>query len=184
MEHWKKIHISTDYAFNVEVSSLGRVRRSEMTYTRTTSRGTIVASTKPATIMQGEKLNNGYYSVNFYINKKRKRHLVHRLVGMAFVTGYEPQLTINHINGDKLDNRPKNLEWVTLADNTSKQWQTGLVDLRGDANPSKKISAADVLTIRARTADGSRCHAELARQYGVSDSLIGHIHHRRRWKHI
>lgn len=48
---------------------------------------------------------------------KARTFLVARLVGMVWVPGYRPELTINHINGNSLDNRPENMEWVTVSEN-------------------------------------------------------------------
>ena len=42
---------------------------------------------------------------------------VHRLVALAFVPGRKRGLEVNHINKDRKDNRPCNLEWVTHTEN-------------------------------------------------------------------
>ena len=61
--------------------------------------------------------NKGYPTVTLP-NCKRVR--IHRLVALAFVDGYEPELTVDHINGDKTDNRAENLQWLSNADNAKK----------------------------------------------------------------
>ena len=56
--------------------------------------------------------------VNLCKDGKPHTYLVARLVAMTWVSGYRPDLTVNHINGETIDNRPDNLEWVTRAVNT------------------------------------------------------------------
>ena len=58
--------------------------------------------------------NKGYLTVTLP-NCKRVR--IHKIVALAFVGGYEPGLTVDHINGDKTDNRVENLQWLSNADN-------------------------------------------------------------------
>lgn len=51
---------------------------------------------------------------------------VHRLVAKTFLEDFKEELTINHINGDKMDNRPENLECISASENTKHAWETGL----------------------------------------------------------
>lgn len=126
---------------------------------------------------------HGYLEVAPMINGKRTKELVHRLIGLAFVQGYEQGLTINHINGVKTDNRPENLEWVSLARNSKHQWEIGLVDLRGEKHPSAKLTSKRVIAIRDVVRNGIPMHT-VALIAGVSPSLINHIMEGRRWASV
>ena len=61
----------------------------------------------------------GYFKVFLTDPSAPKGRLVsvHRLVAMAFVSGYRPGLEVNHKDLNKLNNLPENLEWVTHSQN-------------------------------------------------------------------
>lgn len=125
----------------------------------------------------------GYMEVCFVASRRRYRVLVHRLVAMAFVDGFHPDKCVNHKNGDKLDNRPENLEWVTKAENTAHAWETGLVDLRGEKQPGAKLTTEQVRVIKKLLADGVSANS-LAILAGVSSSAIDMIKTGKRWASI
>ncbi len=59
----------------------------------------------------------GYLRVKLCKEGIESQHMIHRLVGMAFLPGYKEELQINHINGVKSDNRVENLEWCDGSHN-------------------------------------------------------------------
>lgn len=64
--------------------------------------------------------------VKLWKDKKPKTFLVSRLVALTWCAGYKDGLTVNHIDGNPLNNAANNLEWVTLAENIRKGFATGL----------------------------------------------------------
>lgn len=70
--------------------------------------------------------DTGYMTVRLCLNNKSIDRTIHRLVGEAFVSNPENKPQINHINGDKRDNRASNLEWVTARENLQHACDLGL----------------------------------------------------------
>lgn len=69
--------------------------------------------------------SGGYVRVLLYRFGNPSPMWVHRLVAMTFVDGYEPGLEVDHLNGDKADNRASNLQWVTHSENLRRAEMTG-----------------------------------------------------------
>jgi hypothetical protein len=68
----------------------------------------------------------GDLRVTLWKDGKSRDFLVARLVAMTWVKGYDNNLTVNHIDGNYLNNSINNLEWVSLGDNIRKGFETGL----------------------------------------------------------
>ena len=74
------------------------------------------------------KHTGGYLTVG--INGKNK--YIHRIVAEVFIPNPNNYPLVNHINGDKTDNRAENLEWCTASENQKHALKNGL-------RPTKKI---------------------------------------------
>jgi len=72
---------------------------------------------------------NGYLRVNLSKNNKFKKYLIHRLVAEAFIENNQNKPFVNHINGNKSDNRLENLEWCNNSENMLHAYKIGLYDM-------------------------------------------------------
>ena len=70
----------------------------------------------------------GYCKVTLQKNKLKKMFSVHRLVASAFIPNLSNLPQVNHINGNKQDNKFENLEWVTPKENMVKAVKSGLFE--------------------------------------------------------
>ena len=69
--------------------------------------------------------NSGYECIEFRVDKKRTRKLVHRVVMEAFVPNSSKLPEVNHKDENKLNNCLSNLEWCTRSFNKQHSMKTG-----------------------------------------------------------
>lgn len=77
-------------------------------------------------IMKTYKINSGYVCIKLHDTTGRKSFLLHRLVAETFLPNPDNKAEVNHIDGNKSNNRVDNLEWVTSAENKRHAFSTGL----------------------------------------------------------
>ena len=110
-EEWREINLDNLFSEKHEwdkkyfVSNLGRFKNSS------------------GTIMDNYKVNsNGYIRVYIY----KKTFGLHRLIALTFLENPENKEQVNHIDGNKLNNKLENLEFVTNKENQIHKFQNGL----------------------------------------------------------
>lgn len=114
MELWKDIGWTNG---QYQVSNEGRIRSNADLIHR-----------KNATVLKTHTDQKGYARVKVTCGGVSRTIKVHREVAVAFVDNPEHKPQVNHINGNKLDNRAENLEWVTNKENVYHAIQNGLWD--------------------------------------------------------
>ncbi len=168
MEVFKKIKESDEYL----VSSYGNVK--SLKFNR-------------EIILKNLLTDTGYYAVNIWVNGKNLRRKVHRLVAQAFLENDNNKKTVNHIDGNKLNNHVSNLEWSTYSENHKHAYKIGLKkpSVRcGEDHHSSLFKNSDILFIREIYSDKLMNQYELASLFGCSQGDISNIVLLKTWGHI
>ena len=74
---------------------------------------------KTRRIISQFKDKDGYRRCSLNINGKRHLAYIHRIIAYTFVDNPDPKhkTQVDHVDGDKLNNSPENLRWVTPSEN-------------------------------------------------------------------
>lgn len=103
--------------------------------------------------------DNGYLIVGFYDSSTgyTVQHRVHRLVAEAFIPNPDSKQTVNHIDGNKLNNRVENLEWATHKENLAHARNTGLIVVTDN---QRKAASINIKQNRVLAKTEKRCFLE------------------------
>lgn len=171
-EEWKDI---PGYEGFYQASTLGRIRGLDrMTFRDRQIKGRLM---KPCLSTKGYLMVSLCDSIG-----KDKNWLVHRLVAITFHENPFNKKTVNHINGIKTDNRPKNIEWATYGENSKHAFDTGLLSnckilegLKGESSPLSKLTDLDCLMIKSLVELGFR-REYIAKRFSIGADYVGRIH--------
>lgn len=166
-EVWKDIF---GYEGYYQISNLGRVK-SHGRYVK----GAYGKYWKEGRILKHGKTTNGYDFVYLSVNNNKKNVMVHRIVAETFIPNPEKKETVNHINGNKKDNRVSNLEWNTYKENNHHAIKTGLVKNRFNHKGSRPVGQYSENGVLINTYPSLR---EASRKTGIRhDAIRGNINH-------
>ena len=122
----------------------------------------------------------GYKNVGLSRDGKVKTKQVHRLVMLSFNYNSDyKELQVNHIDGNKGNNKLDNLEWVTPSENQKHSYKMGLQRQDGEMNNASKLTWDNVDEIRNKYSNLSE--TKTAKIFGVSRSLIGLVRRKEIW---
>lgn len=160
IEIWKPI---LNYEGMYQISNKGRVRSCD----RYVKGGKF----RIGKIRKQSTTPKGYKRVTISKDGESKNFMVHRLVAEAFIQNPDNKPQVNHIDGDKANNKANNLEWCTNGENQIHAWKCGLNKgakglLKGGNHPGAK-------TIRCLTTDEIfECIRSASKIYGIDRSDI------------
>ena len=121
MEKWVDI---IGYEGIYEVSDMGRVRSSKHKTTESERHGT--RKWKQRILKQKISRDNNC-RVDLWKRKQPQTFLVHRLVARAFIISVDGKDYVNHIDGNRLNNKVDNLEWCDHKENNNHALENGLM---------------------------------------------------------
>ena len=163
-EVWKK------FIFNYEISNLGRLK-----------------NTKTNKILKSTTDSNGYLGITISLGSRNKikRVRIHRLVAEAFIPNPNNLPQVNHIDGNKQNNKVDNLEWCDNRYNQLHAIDLGLKTfLKKENNPRSKLTEQDVDFIlkHYKPRDPNYGTRGLARKFNVHHETIRQVLNKETWK--
>lgn len=135
----------------------------------------LVKNTKTGRVLCLRRTHDGYYGVGLFKQCVGKYFKVHRLVALAFIPNPDNLYAVDHINGNKFDNRVENLRWLSLADNNRVYRKEQLTEeekeRRNDINRKKIICI--------ETGEIYKSITEAAKKFNVTNQSISACAHGR-----
>lgn len=170
--------VLTMYGRDYEVWNNGDIYAMEFVSEDKMPNGKIRRRTFPKTKLKlgYTKTSNGYFQVGIG-GRKGKIEMIHRIMAMAFVPNPDNKPFVNHIDGDKGNCSPTNLEWCTSAENNAHARETGLANNNSirarylQYKSSRKFTEEEIMNWKIMKA-GGMTYEEIAEHTGVSKSAI------------
>lgn len=117
-----------------------------------------------------------------YVGLGRAKFRLNRVVAAAFIGPSPAGAEVNHIDGDKLNNRADNLEYLTGNANMKHASERGLL-CRGSDCHFSKFTETDVRDVFELKRSGNSTRG-IAARYGVTHHSVQKIIDGRSWGHL
>ena len=166
LEQWRSV---PGYGGHYEASNAGRIRSLDHRVRCSNGHTRLIKGR----IMKACPNSKSYLRVPLSYENKSHFELVHRMVAKAFIKNPLSLPCVNHINGQKTDNRPENLEWITHKGNSQHALAAGLYAV-GEKHQNAKHTRDDALMVLGCLKCGVP-RAQIAAQLGVSPWFISSI---------
>lgn len=119
-----------------------------------------------------------------YVSWHMVRVKAHRLAWCLYHPGEDLSGSeINHLDGDRLNNRKDNLEKCDAVRQSKHAFDTGLNPSRGEGHKLAKLNDDRVREMRALRHLGVP-YTRIAKKFGVTAATARHVCTRHTWKHI
>lgn len=132
------------------------------------------------------KNKKGYPQVRIYVNSVKTCQKIHKLVMISFKQNeYFEGAVINHIDGNKLNNRLDNLEWCTPSENQKHAYKNNLLNIKpGRDHNVSKLKSEQVKEIKNLLKTKKLTMKEISKKYSISYENVRSIKNNKIWKHI
>ena len=176
-EEWKDIK---DYEGYYQVSDLGKIR--------SVDRFVVHSKNGNKAFKKGKVFAVGFTNKALIValskNGIKKSFLIYRIVAQQFIPNPENKPEVNHKDGNRLNNKVSNLEWMTRSENEKHAYDTGLYTSRkGIDHPMSITNESDVIEMRKLYNEGVS-KKQLATDFKMEYSNVCKIIKRKAWVHI
>ncbi|QMW05320.1 NUMOD4 domain-containing protein [Spirosoma foliorum] len=177
-EVWKDI---PGYEGRYQASNLGRIK-SLARVAVMGGHGQCFKEVKEKVLNPGIHKSSGYRFVG--LNGRKTKTPVHRAIAKTFIPNPDNKPFINHIDGNKINNRVENLEWCTAKENVRHAIAMGLTNVSGVNQPTAQINDDIVRQMRAMYKETNMTYREIANHFGVIRQLAERVITGYTWKHV
>lgn len=160
-----------------EISTHSRVKSIE----RTAYRSDGIYRYVPQILLKLNPNSDGYLMMILSKDGIQKNMCVHIMIAKIWVDNPNNHPEVNHIDGNKLNNLPTNLEWGTHRYNMQHAYKTGLVGILKGSNVHCAVINEMIAMKIFKSSDKG---IDISKRYNVSTNIVSAIKTGKTWNHV